>query len=60
MYTSSNAVARKIKTITKQRENEKLFLATVFDFVYIINALVLSVIALADYSTEEKKSCLLS
>ena len=40
MYTSSNAVARKSislrrKTITKQRENEKKILATVFGFVYV-------------------------
>ena len=44
---TSNTVARKSfsfrrKTITKQG-NEKLFLTTVFEFVYVITALVFSI-----------------
>jgi hypothetical protein len=47
--TNSNTVARKrfsfrSKTITEHGEIRNFFLATVFEFVYVINALVVSFI----------------
>ena len=47
MNTNSNTAARKSCSITnnnnKTQENETLFLAAVFEFVYVITALVFSV-----------------